>query len=442
MFLSSAFLVALIVRPERQSPNLDAWFIKDKNQQSCASCHSVDGIELRNFRAADVQRRTARHHEGQTAAAVAQIIQANAAPSGEIGTEIRPMQPGGSVLKGSTPIERDAKFLFSIKKKFPELFVPVTSLKDALALHKAILSINLGEVPIGILMNRLSEDGSHGDEHRTIANWFPDVPTFDSSEMRNQLESYRSNPTIAALDALDKKVVELAKPTDPFASLSLAKYRALMVYQHELRTHQTSTYLPIGNPFWQIADFARIYPEADSVAVRVPSEIAEAKRMSTTFKDQLKQLRLPWFWLGWIHDPSLTQSGGSKETVRGDYFSRFLEEDGPYLAHEIFMLTRKLSEQTRMPLFPNYPFEIQYSFFLTNTPLVKREPKDVKARDLFRQFTVNSFRMSLYILENDLTKTSRAIRKVPQANQIGYIRQYGNVAGTFNCLRYFALILQ
>ena len=206
--------------------------------------------------------------------------------------------------------------------------------------------------------------------------------------------------------------------------LALAKYRSLLLYQHELRTKKPTKFLPKNNPFWQVAEFARLYAESDPQLVRVPEEIATAKKMSTTFRDQLKQLRLPWFWLGWIRDPSLTKSSQSKETVRAEYFTRFLEEDGPYMGHEAFMLSRKLAEQIRNPNYKGIPFEIQYSFFLTNTPLIEREPKDTMAKLLFRQLTANSFKMSLYLLESDLKKSNKAIRKVPQASQMKFIRQY------------------
>lgn len=423
LFLSS-LVVSLLARPQALDSRLDPWFLKDSKGQSCASCHSVDGIELRSFSQADLVRRIARHHPSEIALKIQALLSGHAKQAGEIGTNIRPLQPGGYVLAGNTPADHDAAFMASLKSKFPKLFVPLNSLQGALEFQKEILGIDLKQLPIGIEMNHLSEDGAHGDSHRSIANWFPDVLSFDSNELRPELEKYRANPTDESLASLDNKLESIANANDPFSTLSLAKYRSLMVYQHELRTKNAGSLLLPNNPFWQVAEFGRLYLEADHIAVRVPPDIAEAKDMPRNFKNQLKALRLPWFWLGWIRDPSLTKTSRAKDTIRGDYFCRFLEDDGPYIGHEAFMLSRKLAEQNRNPLYANIPFEIQYSFFLTNTPLIEREPKEATAKAMFRHLTANSFMMSLFLLERDLIKTNRTIRKVPQANQIKYVAAY------------------
>lgn len=370
----------------------------------------------------------ARHHPNEVAAKIRGILLGKV--PAESGLETRPLQPGGAVLAGATAVDRDNAFLAQIKSKFPELLKPIQDLPGALAFQKAVLSIDLRQLSIGIPLNRLSEDGFHGESHRSIANWFPDVVTFDSDQLRVELEKYRADPSDFNLADVDNKLLAIATVNSPFAELSLAKYRCLMVYQHELRTGRASNVLLKGNPFWLVGEFGRTYPDADPVTIRVPEEIAAAKAMPQTYKDQLRELRLPWFWLGWIFDPSLTKTSLSKETVRGDYFCRSLEGDGPYIGHEIFMLSRKLAEQTRNPLYAKIPFEIQYSFFLTNIPLVEREPKDAAAKAIFRQLTANSFRMSLFLLRDDLTRTNRALHAVPQANQIQYMRKYLEAIGS------------
>ena len=424
MILAWALLAGHITQPVPIQSQLDAWFAKDKKGQSCASCHSADGIELKRFSDRDIRRRIARHHQGEVAERLRFFVSGNLKGSGKIQLEDRPMQPGGKVLPGKRVEDRDSAFLENLKAHFPKLFVPVSNPAQALQFQSEILRLDLSKLPIGIEMNRLSEDGFHGVKHRSIANWFPDVPTFDSNGLRQELEAYLRNPSDSTLGNVDRKVLAIAKADDPFKELALAKYRSLMVFQHELRTKRTSTYYPPENPFWQVAEFGRTYLEADPILVRIPNDIALAKGMPGTYKNQLKELRLPWFWLGWIRDPSLTKTSRLRETVRAEYFCRFLEADGPYIAHESFMLARKLAEQTRNPLFPGIPFEIQYSFFLTNTPLIQREPKGSTAKALFRRLTANSFNMSMFLLESDLIKNKKAVRKVPQASQMEFIRQY------------------
>ena len=422
----SSLVVVLLTRPPVDQRNLDDWFHKDSKGQSCASCHSVDGIELRSFAEIDIRRRTSRHHTGETAVGILALLAEHQRVGTDNGIDIRPMQPEAKVLAGKTPAERDRSFIINLQAQHPLLFVPVRTHNQAVAFQKEILGIDVRQLPIGIELNRMSEDGFHGPAHQSIANWFPDVPTFDSDLLRPELEAYRTDPTDKNLELIDKKLATIAKTNDAFSGFSLAKYRALLVYQHELRTKSLTGFLPKENPFWQIGEFGRLYAEADPITVNAPADIISAKNLTSTFRTQLKQLRLPWFWLGWTRDPSLTKSGRDKPTVRADYFCRFLEEDAPYIGHESFMLARKLAEHGRNPLYPGIPFEILYSSFLVNTPLIDREPQDAKARDLFRQFTTNSFTMSLTLLEDDLKKSNKALHQVPQLNQIGYIRKYLN----------------
>ena len=426
MLLVSSLVVVLLARPPVDQRKLDAWFHKDSKGQSCASCHSVDGIELRSFAEIDIRRRTSRHHTGETAAEILSLLASHPRVGTDNGIDIRPMQPSGKVLAGKTPAERDNSFLVNLNSQHPTLFAPVRTHDQALAFQKEMLKIDIRQLPIGIELNRMSEDGFHGPAHQSIANWLPDVPSFDSDALRLELEAYRTNPTETNLELIDTKVTKIAKVNDSFTGLALAKYRALLVYQHELRTNALTTFLPKENPFWQVGEFGRLFAEADAISINVPADIIATKNLTSTFKAQLKQLRLPWFWLGWTRDPSLTKSGRDKPTVRADYFCRFLEEDGPYIGHESLMLARKMAEQGRNPLYPGIPFEILYSSFLVNTPLIDREPQNAKARHLFRQFTTNSFMMSLTLLEDDLKKSNKALHQVPQLNQIGYIRKYLN----------------
>ncbi|MBI1334765.1 MAG: hypothetical protein GC165_18005 [Armatimonadetes bacterium] len=418
-----AWVAATMLRPQLSPDQLDAWLIKDSKGQSCASCHSPDGIELTGFSKADISRRIARHQTGTTAASVLAVLSGRLDSKSD-GLERRPLQPGAVLLPGSNPQRRDEQFLIELSKRYPALFKPIKTLAAAQAMQAAILAIDLPSLPIGIQMDRLSEDQAHGLDHASIADWFPDVPVFDTDEIRDEARAYIANPSEDTLRALDQKVVSIAKTRDPFTTLALDKYRSLLVLQHEMRTGHQVRDFPTGNPFWQVAEFGRVYHESDYKTLGVPEDIAQAKRMDTTLHDQMKQIRLPWYWLGWTRDPSLTKSGPMRETIRADYFCKYLEEDGPYMGHELFMLTRKLAEQNRSPIVVGEPWEIQYSFFLANTPLIQREPKIAQAQSLFRDLAVNSFKMSLLLLEKDLQTRKRTIRPVPQASQIKFLSQY------------------
>src|SRR6185312_11057680 len=143
------------------------------------------------------------------------------------------------------------------------------------------------------------------------------------------------------------------------------------------------------NPMWDVAEVARTSAGGDALSLGLPPDVMIAKSGGPSLEDQMTQMRAPWYWLGWMEDPSLQHSGPMHETIRGDYFTMALLKDGPYPLHALFMLTKKQIEQGCNPAAWNTPdrrqmIEIQYSMLLLNDGLPRWEPALPACRQLFR----------------------------------------------------------
>lgn len=434
MTFLAALCAACVASPAPES--LIAWRTPDKKGAACVSCHSPDGIELAafGFGRSDVLRRASAHLDGPSQEAVLKLILSNRERLGAPAMDpmkVRPLQPGGEVLSGGTPEIRDRAFLTSLSRLAPTLFGKrVRSREDALAVCREVLALDLTKVPVGIAMNRLSEDGFHGRDHASLAHWIPDVPLPQTPAILAAQDRYLAKPSRATMAELDAEVRKSFVPTSPIQSLALEKYRSLLVLQHGLRVRAglapAETPVPgelEGNPFWQIGEIGRLYGDSGPAQLVLPAEVTAAKTAGPKIGEQMRELRLPWYWLGWIHDPALRHSGQLGETLRADYFTLHLLRDGPYVAHATFMLTRKLFEQSRLEK-SERPWDLQYTFLTLERPLIEQEPKEPKAKALYRRFAGNAFRTCLWLLADELEKTHVTIYPESQNLQIRQIREY------------------
>lgn len=417
---------------------LVVWRKLDKHGQACASCHSPDGIELAayDFDSQNIRRRAANHLLEPDGIKIDQMILALRDKFGFkklLDPMVdRPMQPGGAVLPGSTPIERDLAFAKSLNRFARSLMGgPISSDADAVCAQRELARLDCRTVPIGIPMNRISEDGFHGAEHATIASWLPDVPPSIEPSRRRELtalaDGYLENPTTARLQALDAGYIPASRSARSAADqISLAKYRAMLLFQHSLRTQALGkldepvlnpawSHHPESNPMWEIGDLARVYERAGVGMLGFPPDVQTKKSGGPTPAEQMKELRLAWFWAGWLCDPSLQNSGPARTTQRGDYFTGYLWKDGPYPAHNAFMITKKLVAEST----PTH-FRLDYSGFLTGVK--SGELVDPVHRSIYRKFVCNSFRMSLYLLRSELVRSGGVHLKeatLQQARSIG-----------------------
>ncbi len=419
-------LIALFLAP--QHPLVFAeWRKLDAQGRACTSCHSPDGIEVARyaFSRDDIERRASRHLPPADCKRIAQEF-ATARRSLEPladPMEARPMQPGGEILPGTTPGERDSAFLKGLEQKAPSLGGPrPTTIGQARKLQRDLMSVDLGSLRIGIEQNRLSEDSAHGPEHASLAAWIPDLPVPQVERFFDLEDTYLGKPTWENLCKLDTAVDKAWRPTSPIEQLAKAKFRSLLVFQHRLRSEGTTPTLLPGNPLWQVADFGRMYANADPRLLGLPADIQESKSGGPTLDEQMHSLRRSWYWLGWLADPGLTHSGGDDQTRGGDYFVQQLMADG-YPGHAAFVLARKMWGQAE-PGPKDRPWEMRFSFFLLGRPLSEVEPSDPDERKLFRSVVGNVLCTTALILEDETKRTGRALFKESTVQQLSLAKAY------------------
>ena len=435
-------IAALALLPLRlasmEGPSIEAFRRPDRAGEPCSSCHTPDGYDLAiyKFPKDDLIRRAARHFnfEGQQ-----EVVAYITDLQNKIKPTLEPMkdrfaQPGGAVLPGKTAAEREVTFLDRLSKQHPFLFgTPPKTIAEAEALCAKVLAIDVWNVPVGIEFNRLSEDHFHGAQHASIAHWIPDTSLRFPAEVQKLELAYAQSPTNANWQALDTAVLAANTGMRESQILAVSKWRSLLYVTHRDRIRRglapgpMLSVPPINNPLWEIGEFARTHDNLSLVEIGMPSGVVAAKSAGPSYSDQLNAMRLPWWWLGWMADPALRYSGGLGETKRADYFSMALMDEGPYPAHALFMLTRKLMEQTAKDW--TRPFDFQYSFLTLSKPLIQNEPKDATAKKHFRAFARNAFVANLLLLQRDLK--SRKLTVVPESQnlQMEQVRAYLKAAG-------------
>src|SRR5471030_2586396 len=118
LLLAIAPWVVVATNPSGKSKELVApvWRKPDSLGRACVSCHSPDGIEIAAFAFSDedVVRRARAHLSGEDSKQIVEMVHAVRRRNHIIRLldpmKDRPMQPGGALLNGSTPMERDDSF--------------------------------------------------------------------------------------------------------------------------------------------------------------------------------------------------------------------------------------------------------------------------------------------------------------------------------------------
>jgi hypothetical protein len=232
------------------------------------------------------------------------------------------------------------------------------------------------------------------------------------------------------LAALDSATVAANPITQGLADLSLQKYRSLLMLNYRIRTgDQRRIVLGKGNqanPMWQVGDLARQYGGADARMMGTPKDVALSK--TVLWSKQLKDMQVPWFWLGWTEDPGLSRSGLVPETMTGHYFVASMLQNGPYPIHAAFVVARRMVELGYGPGSWNSPMprhpELQFSAFAVSHLLTGLEIENPAQRALFRSILTSTFRMMAILVADDARQTGAAIHRESQAGQARYLATY------------------
>lgn len=434
---------------------LEVWRTTDAKGLACAFCHTPDGLEIASFNFDDenIHRRAAGHLGDQGADKIVQFIHAVRKRYGI--TQLldpmkdRPLQPGGEVLPGATPAERDLAFAKELQSALPTLAAGnVDSLQSAQKAKDELLALDPRKLEIPILFNRISEDGFHGTEHATFANWIADTPLrfhFPWPEYFVMQNNYLRNPSDQSLLAIvEFPHMHQAEEYGQYSQLMTNdKYRALLVYQHILRTqfHGGNAFDQIGpvllgklgkgeepNPLLDLGVFADERSDTPFGQFRFPDDILAKKEKGIKEADQLKQIRLPSLYAGWLMDQGLMRSKGNPEPRATRIVTERLLSDGPYPMLDAFLITKKLVEDGYAPEAWDGPdkqhFTIDYSGFLQDGNFKKFEPKNPTAKAMYRKFVANSFKMSLILRHEQDSKTIETYAGDPSDEQMPVLRAY------------------
>lgn len=400
---------------------------------SCASCHAPDAFDLAyfDFDEATLRRRVAPHLDERDADRIVALVEAIRARDGIVPRDHRrdrPLQPGGGVLPGATVAERDLAFGRQTFGEDALLSGPILSASDARAERDRWLASDPRRLRIGLALNRWSEDPAEGDA--SIADWLPDLPRVarDSTARRALFaahDAYLADPSDAAL-------LELLGVTEELTSggydgnggeLMTQKYRSVLVaqhlFRHEIRTgdawgdRPAAAWLPLGmtrdsgpNPVWMVGDFARVHKKGD---VELPDGVVA--RVGGAFDEEMRRVKIAWFWAGWQFDVGLQRTHGSNSTKFAEYFTDFLRKDfvaskmaggtpdqSGYALHALYAITRKQITQNHDPVSGGGRYQLSYSNFHGYGWDVSKEPTDTDRQALYRQSVARSYRMSLYLL--------------------------------------------
>ena len=402
-----------------------AWHKQDKKGRSCVGCHSPQGLELAfyDFDDDDILRRAQAHVSREDSQAIVGMIHARRRehkiyrPMDAMADP--PLQPGGELLPGETPAERDSAFGKELDAMLPLLTRgQVDSLEKAREVQRQVLAVNLRELKIGIPLNRLSEDVFHGLEHATLADWIPDTTVQLPPAAVQARDAYEADPSDQNLQDLIR-AVPAATPLSKVADrLALAKYRALLRLQAQLAHPDRDELGPrstFDSPYWDVAELARQVRGAPLTQIGLPDDVRIKKEPGPTSFKQFGSMKLPWYWIGWMNDPGLQHTGPSGSSTEGVYFGFTLMQDGPYPMHAAFMFLRKqLSESFEPSAWNRHTPQhdvLEYSSFLDNRNFARIAPAKPLASALYRRFVLNEFRTSLFLLLAETRRTHMTDRK-------------------------------
>jgi hypothetical protein len=352
---------------------LAAWR-RPGRQGSCTSCHSPDAFDLAliGYSDATIHRRALDHVSDDDAGRIVGLVRAIRQlyqierPLHPL--NFRPLQPGHDVLPGATPAARDAAFI-NVLAQDAGLLWATTRLEtraQALAAQAQLLALDLRKLPIGVPLDRWSEDASRGTAHLSVAEWLPNLGLQPkpgrTAEWYALHDAYLIEPSDANFWAYYDRIDELLESVEPVAGIErgvawgVLKLKSVQVAQHMLRHRSLALPDPLvdragpaaahraailaRNPFFRTGDHVRRFPlqaDAANPSTTFPAFLAPTLPASqTVLREQNEQFFRAWFWLDWTYDPALLMSDSIFQTTEGDYLYASLIQH--YKIHHAFVV--------------------------------------------------------------------------------------------------------
>ncbi len=349
---------------------LAAWRKPDGNGVRCVDCHTpfAYDIALFNFNRADVRLATTPHLPQADADAIFDMIEmlrAQYPPAGGLKDfrTFRPLQPGGGVIVGGTNAsanERDAAFGFYLQQHFLLAQDRIVTLAQARAAAQQLIDVNVASVPVGIKFNLwsrsvLREGAVTGGE---VAEWLPSAgiqpkPQFAEYWFALQ-DAYLRDPSnenfwaiyhaSAYWTQLDAHNFVPGTTHGNWAYVVKGQFLANALFAHDelLKARGLPSQLASENgvrpfpaqrgvstaelaPFWNVGDNARVVQNQGFTGMTtrnkesVHVDLSYNNNLAEVSGWQIGDLRLTWFWIGWMMDNSLRFSGEGS-TLSGEYF--------------------------------------------------------------------------------------------------------------------------
>jgi hypothetical protein len=454
---------------------------------ACVACHSPDGYDLAKvgYSDADIERRALSHVDAEKTKTLVGYVHALRQKYEMTKllhpAKLRPEQPAFEAFPEKTPglevtdpkaqDERDEAFMRALTDDLGLLWATgkVDSLEKAKQAREELLAVDLLSQKIGIPFDHLSEDGWHGEPHRSIFEWYPAMPTAPlagKEEAWYALEdAYLADPSddklwayYDAIDALTGCDYDLSNGGDPAyyqhaCEWMRLKFKSLQVFQHMLR-HGTTAYpdvlsdKPAGttaagaldlviarSPIWEAGDVIRVAPlmRPDQTAcfsqdnlpcTLLPPKIDETVHSIPTYEEaRIKQgevFQQSWFVMSWLRDPALVHQSHNFATFIGDYLESVLLPH--YDIHHAFVVARMAASKSAATGW------MDAGGFLTGTGKIASvrtfsfkqlrnnfspPPENDPRRATHERMFANFARMWIYLVEDDL-KTSGEVFDRPE----------------------------
>jgi mono/diheme cytochrome c family protein len=343
---------------------------------ACAQCHAPDPLDLayNGFQDSDILRRGLQHLHATDIANVVDMVHALRAKYA-IGRRdpiaVRPFQPGGGMLAGSSIPERDATFGQELASMGLAVATrPINSAADADAALAEVWAIDRHMLRIPVPFNRYAEDGFHNpdgyvsdctadidgcDDHGSIADWIPVAPHVqsDPSTFYAKVDAYLASPTDSGEADLEYAAGTGTMPgTYDYGTgdFDTSKYKSLVLGNYCIRLELSggpgcydkgvapfpnkATPWDIGSEINLFGTNYEAYPTCDTTwqgcdaapanLPAWPAHLLADITPGATLSSNFSRLRHSWMTLWWTHfDPTLLVTG-DPTAQKDEYFTRSL----------------------------------------------------------------------------------------------------------------------
>lgn len=432
-----------------QGALLQAWRSPDPFGRTCSRCHAPDALDLAayDFTPKDLMRRALRHLPEKTAADVVKFIEwRRQGLKNKLQNQVDcPMQPGGTLLNGATPSERDLAFLEETRTQIPLLFQEVHSQKEADALREELVKSDPLQMRVGLPMSRLSRDGYFRDSNAQVNEWLPENSIQGPANLNDLQSNYIEQPTSTSLLVILKAIEGQKGLKSEADELARQKVMAGLIFQHDLRMKEgliPSEPLPVSifdslqeNPFWEVGNTARLSQFLPIQAFGLAPDVFAEKVKGPPFKAQMEEMERAWLWLGFCFDPSLNHSGFRKDVPRAQYLVQSLLDQNLYPSHALYLLAKKTAAQFQDA--QTYPstaarsgFEFEFDPLIYPYSLKALGPSDRIAKSRFQQGLRSLFVASMYWQIESIRGTKRVLYPTEELSQLKlmakYLKETGN----------------